>query len=210
VQEFQKYVRSNLPSTRPRILEIGSGTGEYTREIAEIFPDAYILGIDISGKILKIAKKKCKGLKNVTFETVSAYETGLTEKSFDVICGFYVLHHLDLRRFRQEFVRLLKPSGLGFFYEPNILNPAVFLIKSIPYLKEKSGDSPDEWGVNPLNAKKIFRGFSIETSTSEFILPLKSLPLPFLKKMDKLLGIIGKIPVLKYLGGSVILRLRLG
>jgi len=209
VQEFHKYVKRNLQTARPRILEIGSGTGEYTREIAEMFPDAEVLGIDISGKILKIAQKKCQDFKNVSFKTVSAYDTGFKKQSFDVICGFYVLHHLDLQRFRRELVRLLGPSGLGFFYEPNIINPAVYIIKSIPYLKKKAGDSPDEWGINPISIRKIFKRFDVEVLTSEFILPTKILPLRFLKKMDKLLGLLGKIPILKYLGGSIILCLRL-
>jgi hypothetical protein len=97
---------------------------------------------------------------------------------------------------------------LGFFYEPNILNPAVYIIKTIPYLKEKSGDSPDEWGINPINIGKVFEGFNVEILTSEFILPTKALPFRFLKKMDRLSGILGKIPALKYFGGSVILRIR--
>jgi len=208
VQEFQKYMKKNLRTTQPRILEIGSGTGEYTREIAEMFPDAKIFGIDISGKILKIAQKKCQDFKNVSFKTISAYDTGFKKESFDVVCGFYVLHHLDLQRFRRELVRLLKPSGLGFFYEPNILNPAVFIIKSIPYLKKKAGDSSDEWGINPINIRKVFKRYSVEILTSEFILPTKALPPHFLIGMDKLSEILCRIPILKYLGGSVLLRLR--
>ena len=187
-----------------KILEVGCGTGEYTVRIAKHFPKTKIIGLDISNNILKVARKKCKTQKNVSFTAQSAYKTKLKNDSVDVVYGFYALHHLDIKKFKQEALRILKPNGVVYFYEPNILNPVVFLIKSNKFLKSKVGDSPDEWAINPIGIKKEFTGFNkVDILMSEYVWPLKFIPSEVLILIDKTISPMNKIPVIKYLGGSV-------
>ncbi|MEM3394157.1 MAG: class I SAM-dependent methyltransferase, partial [Candidatus Methanomethylicia archaeon] len=90
-----------------RVLELGCGTGVYTRKLAKKFPGLGITAIDISEKIISIAKEKLKKYKNVKFKVASAYNTGLRASSVDVVFGFYVLHHLDLEKVVSEISRVL-------------------------------------------------------------------------------------------------------
>ena len=121
--------------------------------------------------MIKVAKEKCKKYKNVNFCVESAYEMkSIRTNSIDAVIGFYILHHLDIKTVYKEINRVLKQKGKVYFYEPNILNPVVFLIKSIPFLKKKAGDSKDEWAINPMLIKKYFPGFKIKLlQTTEFI-----------------------------------------
>lgn len=201
---FAKLARKFSKTPNPTFLELGCGTGEYTKQIAALMPKAQIVGLDISEEIIGVAKEKCSKDKNVSFRVESAYDTGFKKKQFDIIYGFYVLHHLNISKLKKEILRILKPGGFVFFSEPNLLNPIVFIIKSNRFLKQAVGDSPDEWAVNPLSIKKYFSEFNlIEVSVSEFIPPLSFLPYKFLLGIDKVTSILGRVPLMRYLGGTV-------
>lgn len=185
-------------------VEIGCGTGIYTKIIANKLKRTKIYAFDISKNIIKFAKKYVLGQKNVVFVNRSFYNSGMGENSVDLIFGFYILHHLDSAKYVREVYRILRSGGLAVFYEPNILNPIVFAIKSIPFVKKFVGDSPNEWAINPLTVKDVFKKFEIcEVSTTEFIPPLRSISFSVLKNIDKITNNFSKIPVLKLLGGSV-------
>ena len=209
VLEFVLSIRGILKKSRVSMLEVGCGTGEYTKRICKSFPRSKIYAIDISEKILEVAIKKCKGCQNVQFLTRSAYNSGFKSNYFDVVFGFYVLHHLDLPRFKNEISRVLKPGGLAYFYEPNILNPIVYLFKSNKTLRKLAGDSEDEWAINPLTINNDFKDFwVIKISMSEFVLPVRFLHANILKVFDKLLDSFKYAPLVKYLGGSVAIFLQ--
>jgi ubiquinone/menaquinone biosynthesis C-methylase UbiE len=202
--EFERLVNSRSITGKLKMLEIGCGTGEYTKRVARLFPEAQITGLDISEQVVSLARKKCKNLKNISFVVKSAYNTNFPKESFDIIFGFYVLHHLKTSKLRREILRILKPGQLVFFYEPNIINPVVYMVKSNKYLKNKVGDSPHEWGINPFTIRKQLRGFRIlSIVTSEFVFPWNKIPLNVLIAIDKISGYFKYVPLLKYLGGSV-------
>ena len=57
-----------LPFTlrdRPSIVEVGCGTGHNLKNIAERFPKARLMGIDLSSEMLDIADKKLKEVPNL-------------------------------------------------------------------------------------------------------------------------------------------------
>lgn len=66
------------------ILEIGCGTGFFTRLLAETFPNAYILATDISPVMLAVAKENLADLSNVRYQLADGENIQLEEK-FDVI-----------------------------------------------------------------------------------------------------------------------------
>ncbi len=207
MQEFKTFVNNNINSDNFKIVELGCGTGEYTKLIAEMYPNSSILAIDISEDILNVAQRKCKRNKNVKFLTKSAYHTSIKPNSIDLVCGFYFLHHVDLKKISKESFRILKKGGINFFYEPNILNPLVYLIKSNKILKRIFGDSPDEWAINPLSIGSVFSKFKVSYKTSEFIYPVNKIPLSIIVIIDKLTSMFSYVPLLKYLGGSVALKM---
>ena len=191
------------------ILEIGAGTGEYTQHLAKLFSNASITAVDISPKVLAVAKKKCENFSNVQFKAMSAYDLPFKNGSFDIVCGFYILHHLDIPATVKEMHRILKQGGEGLFYEPNLLNPVVLAIKSIPYLKEKAGDSPDEWAINPLKFQSYLSKFkSLKWKTSEFVSLPSFIPLRFSIIFDELFTMLGSLPILNLFGGSVSLKFK--
>src|SRR3990172_12048660 len=184
--DFVRLIKPIFKTKYLKMLEIGCGTGEYTGRVARLLPGSEIVGLDISDRIVKIAQSKCREFKNVSFVVRSAYNTDFKSDSLDVVYGFYVLHHLETKKIRKELLRILKPGGLAFFYEPNILNPIVFLIKSNKFLKKMVGDSPDEKAINPFALEKSFTGFRlVNLKFTEYIWPLEIFPDRILIRFDR-------------------------
>lgn len=207
--ELVQLIRVTSITKDLNILEIGCGTGAYTKQIAKKLPKSNIFGLDISENIIKLAKNKCKKYKNTRFIVKSAYHTGFKSNTFDAVCGFYVLHHLEVAGVEKEISRILKPGGIVFFYEPNILNPIVYLIKKYQFLKRRVGDSPNEWAINPLKVKKLLKRLEVTKITlAEYIWPIDIISFSILKKADKISSFFASIPLIKYLGGSVIIVAR--
>jgi ubiquinone/menaquinone biosynthesis C-methylase UbiE len=114
---FLKYTRKTfqmLPKMeRPRILDIGCGTGIPTIELAQL-SDGEIIGIDIDPKALdkldlKIEKNGL--LRRIKTINCSLYKTKFPDKYFDILWDEGVIHILDLKKSLKECSRLLKPSG---------------------------------------------------------------------------------------------------
>lgn len=200
---FLDFIKSNRLKNQKNFLEVGCGTGAYTRPISQQLVNANVLAVDISPKIIEVAKKGTKKTMNLKYDIRSVYDLGLKDGSVDVVFGFYILHHLDINLTVKQLRKVLKKGGIAFFYEPNILNPVVFAIKSIPFLKRMVNDSPEEWGINPLKLRWDWEGFKIlKVGMTEFILPFKFLGFNNLKMLDRLSLFLSKVPILKYFGGS--------
>src|SRR5213596_3318520 len=123
------------------VLELGCGTGYFTRELARSGAD--VVAIDVSPDLLEVAKANCS-TPNVRYEIQNAYELSCPDAVFDSVVGSSVLHHLEIEEAIREIYRVLKPSGTIYFTEPNMLNPQIAIQKNVPWVKRKLGDSPDE------------------------------------------------------------------
>ncbi len=146
------------------VLELGCGTGSFTRELARSGAD--IIAIDVSPELLKIATANTAA-RNVQYQMQNAYALTYPEAAFDSVVGSSVLHHLELEAALRDMHRVLKPGGTIYFTEPNMLNPQIAAQKNIPWLKRKLGDSPDEtaffrWQLRRLLERVGYRNVQID------------------------------------------------
>lgn len=84
--------------TRDRVLDIGCGAGQTTREAARVAVEGDVLGVDISADMLEIARRRCAGagLRNVVFERGDAQYHDFPAASFDLcISRFGVMFFAD-------------------------------------------------------------------------------------------------------------------
>ena len=109
-----------------RILNVGCGAGEEAVYLAK--NGAYVVAIDISVGMLKVAKKLAKKFKvedKIEFKEMNVEKITLREREFDVVFGNAILHHIDIRRGIREFKRVLKKQGKVIFIEPLFYNPVI-------------------------------------------------------------------------------------
>ncbi len=185
-------------------LEIGCGTGLFTRKVFEA-TKCNIVAIDISDDLLKIAKEKLS-TPSVDFRIGDAMNLDFPENKFDVVFGSSVLHHLDMDKAYKEMFRVLKPGGRIVFAEPNMINPQILIQKNIPFIKKYLGDSPDETAIVRWKAKKELEtlGYTnVNIFPYDFLHPVVP---GFLTSVVEVVGkVVENIPVLKEIAGSVIM-----
>lgn len=104
---------SQLKTKYFSILDLACGTGA----LIDALPwkkSAKIIGLDISGQMLKIAKERFKSYPNITFQKSSFMDLSFPRSSFDLITNAYATRFIPEDR-EHEFARnvsnLLKPRG---------------------------------------------------------------------------------------------------
>jgi ubiquinone/menaquinone biosynthesis C-methylase UbiE len=105
-----------------RALEIGSGTGYFSLNLARAGLIGELVATDISQGMLDELSRSARRL-GVSVETVCTESERLPfeDDSFDLVFGHAVLHHLpDLHASFREFRRVLRPGGrIAFCGEPS-------------------------------------------------------------------------------------------
>jgi len=96
------------------ILVAGCGTGRESIEVAQRFPRARVLAVDLSMTSLAYAERKAgeSGVENVVHAQADITKIGSLGKRFDIIYSVGVLHHLaDPVGGWGNLVSVLKPGG---------------------------------------------------------------------------------------------------
>lgn len=104
-----------LRGKKAEILVAGCGTGREAIQHAAVFPDAAVLGVDLSRTSLAYAIGRAEelGVRNATFRQADILKLGALDRKFDYISSSGVLHHMDkpIEGWR-VLCDLLKPGGL--------------------------------------------------------------------------------------------------
>ncbi|MEA3177529.1 MAG: hypothetical protein QOI59_1052 [Gammaproteobacteria bacterium] len=111
-QERTLIGRYVLPAA-PRILDAGCGTGEAASRLADIFPRARVLGVDIVDTSLDLARRRYANLApRLSFEHRSVFGLELPAQSFDLTVCRHVLQAIPYPdRVLAELVRVTRPGG---------------------------------------------------------------------------------------------------
>jgi ubiquinone/menaquinone biosynthesis C-methylase UbiE len=96
-----------------KILDAGSGTGEGASRLAELFPKATVLGVDILDHHLELARTRYRKLADrLTFEHRSVYELEFPDATFDLVTCRHVIHSIPYpERVLAELKRVTKRDG---------------------------------------------------------------------------------------------------
>jgi demethylmenaquinone methyltransferase/2-methoxy-6-polyprenyl-1,4-benzoquinol methylase len=151
-----KAVAKSQPET---ILDLATGTSDLAIALAKYNPQAYIIGVDFSEKMLAIGKEKVKkqGLENqIDLQLGDAAALPFEDQSFDAITvAFGVRNFEDLQQSLSEICRVLKPNGQVFILEFSM--PEKFPIKQayhlyFKHILPKIGKqiSKDDWAYSYL------------------------------------------------------------
>ncbi|MGW9631703.1 methyltransferase domain-containing protein [Agromyces sp. NPDC055520] len=98
-----------------RILDVGSGPGTITIDLARRVRPGTVVGIDASAEVVGAATglAASEGVANVEFVVGDAYALDFDDDSFDIVHAHQVLQHLarpvDALR---EFRRVVRPGGI--------------------------------------------------------------------------------------------------
>ena len=117
---WRDYVRSTLSflmkwmnvQGTERILDVACGTGTLEQWLEKDHPGQTMSGIDISEKMISVARHKLAAYPNVTFFKASASQIPFPEESFDLVVCANSFHFFDEpSRSLVEMRRVLKTGG---------------------------------------------------------------------------------------------------
>jgi SAM-dependent methyltransferase len=103
-----------------RVADVGCGTGAAAITLAMAYPRSEVVGYDVFGPALEVARSRAEEIDNLDFEPRSVDEIPI-EPGFDLITAFDVIHDLadplaGLTRIRQA----LRQGGQFLMMEPNV------------------------------------------------------------------------------------------
>ena len=152
---------SGLPAGA-RVADLGCGSGVFTELLR--LAGYQSIGLDISSKLVALGRRKYPGLEliegdaeNLPFETAS----------LDGVLLSGLVHHFpDPRRLAAEVQRVLKPGGRFVAFDPNRMNPFMWLYRdrSSPFYSSV-GVTENERPILARKVADIFRdeGFSVQS-----------------------------------------------
>ncbi|HEX7273712.1 MAG TPA: class I SAM-dependent methyltransferase [Casimicrobiaceae bacterium] len=111
-QEVALLRRYALPA-EPAILDAGCGTGEGASRLAELFPRARVLGVDILDQHLALATRRYAHLSaRLAFEHQSVYELRAADGAYDLTVCRHVIHSIPYpERVLAELKRVTRRGG---------------------------------------------------------------------------------------------------
>lgn len=110
-QERRLFDRYGL-SGPLRVLDLGCGTGEITRRLAQRYPQAELLGIDILEANLERARADGDAGGRIRYAVGDAFALDSADAAFDlVVCRHMSQAVPDFPRVLAEIARVLRPGG---------------------------------------------------------------------------------------------------
>ena len=117
-EEPVRTISQFLPGRPVTGLDIGCGTGRYTRLLRAVLPDGSRLAAsDVSAAMLaQLQAASQRHADEVAPLLAAAEELPLRAASLDLVTAFNCVHHFDLGRFLAAAGRVLAPRGQLFIY----------------------------------------------------------------------------------------------
>ncbi|MBN2362046.1 MAG: class I SAM-dependent methyltransferase [Deltaproteobacteria bacterium] len=194
-------------SADPLVLELGCGVGAFSAPLLDERPALRLLGVDVSTRSIEIAAERLQRFARARFEEADALSLPYPADLFDAVVGNSVLHHLPLQPALSEARRVLKPGGLLWFSEPNMLNPQIAVEKNIKPIGRWLQNTPDETAFFrwPLAAALRRAGFArVAVRPFDFLHP--ALPALLMRPVDRLGRLLERVPLLREITGSLLIE----
>ena len=111
----RRTVRALALGASPRVLDLGTGTGDLAFDIARLHPDATVIGLDPSSQMLAIAdaKRTRLGLADrVTLVTGDAQQLAFRDGEMDAVTIAFCIRNVpDRPKALREMARVVRPGG---------------------------------------------------------------------------------------------------
>jgi len=185
IDAFARYTALNIGS---QVADLGCGSGVFTKLLVD--RGFVATGIDISPKLIGIAQAK---YPNIHFQIGDAEHLHYENNSLDGVLLSGLVHHFsDPSALASEVYRVLKPGGKFFAFDPNRLNPFMYLYRDIssPFYSNV-GVTKNERPILGSVVQEIFTNVGFKTNIGY----LSGLSYQFIasKKMSQLLPIYNLI-----------------
>jgi SAM-dependent methyltransferase len=147
------FARASGGASALRVLDVGCGTGQSHCVYAS--QASRYVGVDLSLAALRIARARHA---HVDWLRCDGLRLPFSNGTFDVVAFSSVLHHVpDVPAALRSAIDVLRPGGLIFAFDPNLLHPGMFLFRRpMSPLYTAEGVSPGEQPLPPRLFRRAF------------------------------------------------------
>jgi len=209
------FIKRVVQERKPMlVLDYGCGGGWLSRLMRKWGFE--VVGIDLSKKLVKIAKFVCHAGE---FVVCDAMRLPFRDDVFDFVIGISILHHLpNMSLAFRELRRTSLPSAEFLFMEPNLLNPfSAFGRKFFPMEAHTTGEKQFTFGY--FKSALLLAGFEVERYFAMFFLSFPiarflkimrmKLPLWLVKIFSLFEAFTEKAPVFRFLNSNIVALIKL-
>ncbi len=170
-QSYHDILSSSIHCEPQDILDLGCSVGMSTFALQFVYPDAKIIGLDLSPYFLAVAHYRTQQRQTkINWVHAAAECTGLPDASVDLISSFLMFHELPQSATQQIFAearRLLRPGGHLAIMD---MNPKSAIYKKMPpyilTLLKSTEPYLDEYFTLDIEQLLIDAGFNTNTITA--------------------------------------------
>lgn len=131
---YHNFLLRHAPAHCTNALEVGCGTGTFARLLAQ--RSDYVLALDLSPEMLRIARERSADCPNIEYLQADIMATTLADAAYDSIASIATLHHLKLSEVLPRLKAALKPGGVLLvldLYRGATLGDLFQNVVSVPY-----------------------------------------------------------------------------
>jgi ubiquinone/menaquinone biosynthesis C-methylase UbiE len=107
---YHNFLLQNVPAKCGSALEIGCGTGAFSRRLAE--SAERVLALDLSPEMIRVARSRSTQFPNLEFQVADVMALDFPREHFDCIATIATLHHVPSREALVKIEAALKPGGV--------------------------------------------------------------------------------------------------
>ena len=107
---YYDQLARHIPSHTENALEVGCGTGAFTRLLAS--RARRVTALDLSPEMIRLAKSWSADYKNVEYVLDDFMRLPLPAEAFDCVVSIATLHHLPLEQALPKMKDALRPNGV--------------------------------------------------------------------------------------------------
>ena len=107
---YHEFLLKRLPPHCTDALEIGCGTGAFSRLLAR--RSDRVLALDLSPQMIRIAKERSEQCSNIDFQVADAMIWQFPTEQFDCVACIATLHHLPMEQTLSKMKETLKINGI--------------------------------------------------------------------------------------------------
>ncbi|HEV3486220.1 MAG TPA: class I SAM-dependent methyltransferase [Vicinamibacterales bacterium] len=107
-EPHERYLLRHLPDPCETVLELGCGTGEFSRRLAA--RARKVVALDLSAEMIRVARSRSAGRGNIEFLVGDMTTLPLRRETFDCVTSLNTLHHVDPVRALRAMRAVLRPD----------------------------------------------------------------------------------------------------
>lgn len=108
-EHYHRYLLRQLPAHCEAALDVGCGTGSFSRLLAG--RAGRVVALDLSPRMIEVAKERSRQYPNIQFQVADGTSWAPEGELFDCVASIAMLHHVAAEEMLAKMAGLLKGGG---------------------------------------------------------------------------------------------------